>query len=396
LGRIPVGASDYATDRYTLDDTGTDVTPDSSEGNRPAADTSLAKFSIERDKKSLIPYIKAALAVKPGLRFWASPWTPPVWMKTGYKKNSGADASQNAKKPSYFDGGNMKSDEATLKAHAQYLIKFIQAYKAEDINIETIAPQNEPNYDQNYPSCLWDSKLFASYVGKYLGPALKDAGLGTKVMLGAMSNGDSTDKDQAVVSAVMGDSTAKSFISVVGVQWSMMEKLSSYKSSLGSIPVWVSELKCGNYPWNPSGYPKYAEPAPNDQAYGVEVWGYIRDAIKAGVSGFNAWNMVLDKMGKGIDTTRAWAQNSMLVVDGGKITKTPAYYVLRHFSQFVAPGAKVVGTSGGDAIAFKNPDGTYVAVMYSKSSKSNYIAKVGGKMLQFSMPADGWATVVYK
>jgi glucosylceramidase len=395
MGRIPIGASDYATSRYTLDDTGTDVTPDSSESNRPAADTALTKFSITRDQSKLLPYVKAAQTLKPSIRFWASPWTPPVWMKTGYAKGDGSGGT--VKRPSYYDGGTMRTDDATLKAHAQYLVKFVQEYAKQNITIETIAPQNEPNFEQNYPSCLWSSANFTSFVGKHLGPAIKDAGLGTKIMLGAMSNGDAADKDQAIVSAVMADSTAKSFISVVGVQWSMMEKLSSYKSTLGNLPVWVSEHKCGNYPWNPPNYPPYiSAKAPNDIPYAVESWGYIRDAIKAGVTAYNAWNMILDPVGKGIDTSRDWAQNSLLTVSGGKITKTPTYWVFRHVSQFAAPGGKVVATTGSsvDSIGFKNPDGSLVAVIYnSGAAKSTFTVSIGGKKLQFAMPAAAWATV---
>ena len=120
----------------------------------------------------------------------------------------------------------------------------------------------------------------------------------------------------------------------------------------------------------------------------------IRDAIKAGVSGFNAWNMVLDKMGKGIDTTREWSQNALLVVDSGQVMPTPAYFVFRHFSQFVEPGASAVATIGGDAVAFKNPDGSLVAVMYNAgSANSSYVVSIGGKKQRFAMPASGWATI---
>ena len=68
MGRIPIGASDYALQRYTDDET--------------ANDTSLSSFSISQDMNYLIPYVKAAQAVNGSLRFWASPWTPPTWMKT--------------------------------------------------------------------------------------------------------------------------------------------------------------------------------------------------------------------------------------------------------------------------------------------------------------------------
>jgi glucosylceramidase len=105
--------------------------------------------------------------------------------------------------------------------------------------------------------------------------------------------------------------------------------------------------------------------------------------------------MVLNKGGMGIDNTRKWPQNALIVADSGTLTMTPAYYAFRHFAQFVVPGAKVVTTTGGDAVAFKNPDGSIVAVMNSTSANSNYVVAIGGKKFQFAMP-NGWATIRYK
>ncbi len=390
-GRIPMGASDYAMSRYTDDDgTFTDVTPNSS--NRQAADSSMGNFSVSRDGQKLIPYIKAAQAVNPGLRFWSSPWTPPVWMKTGY--NTTQAGSMSGWHASYYDGGNMSTDSATLTAYAQYYTKFVQGYKDQGINIEIVSPQNEPGYQQNYPSCLWDKTTYTSWV-KTLGQAMSS--LGVKVMLGTLSN-NSSGQDEATAQAVLADSTAKGLVTVVGVQWGVLDDLVSGSFSSGGLPVWATEHKCGNYPWNPSGSPAYnSTQAPNDQAYGVESWGYIKNAITKGkVTAYNAWNMVLNKSGLGIDTSRDWKQDALLVADSGTVTPTPAYYVFRHLSQYVVPGATVVGTSGGDAVAFKNPDGSLVAIMYnSGSANSSYIVKIGGKMLQFAMPGAGWATVKY-
>jgi glucosylceramidase len=401
-GRIPIGASDYAESRFTLEDTtGADPAPNSGETNRPAADTALASFSLTRDEQKLIPYIKAAQGVNPDLRFWASPWTPPVWMKTGYKKNSGADSSQNAKKPSYYDGGNMKSDAATLTAYAEYYKKFVQGYKDKGISIEIVSPQNEPGYDQNYPSCLWDATTYKTFIGTYLGPAMMP--LGVKIMLGSLSN-DQTDFSIAMSAA--SDSKAKPFLAVIGAQWNTLDKTRLDGLNSG-LPVWASEHKCGNYPWNPSSgcgdssdsCPAYnSSKAPNDFAYGVESWKYIRNAIKTvKVTSYNAWNMVLDSGGLGIDTSRDWKQNALLVASGGSVTPTPFYWVFRHLSQYVNGGkASVVATTGGDAVAFKNDDGSIVVVAYnSGGANSNFIVQIGSKKLQFAMPASGWATLKY-
>jgi glucosylceramidase len=388
MGRIPIGASDYADDRYTLDMTASPDDPTANgETARPPADTSMAKFSIERDTKKLIPYIQAALKINPNLRLWGSPWTPPVWMKTGYKSDSGAPGGGTAVRPSYYDGGSMKTDATTRGALAQYFVKWIQAYKSKGITVETVAPQNEPNYDQNYPSCLWDKTNYTNFV-KDLASAFKTANLTTKIMLGTMSNAGG---DADIVTSVMADSSAKSSVSVIGVQWGMVGNASSYVSQ-HKLPVWVTEHRCGNYPWDTA---TYKSTAPNDLAYAQESWGLIRDAIKGGVTAYNAWNMVLDNVGLGIDTSRQWAQNALLTVANGTITQTPTYYVFRHLSQYVAAGAKVVSATGSnDALAFKNPNGSFVAVVYSDSAKSNYTVSLAGKTLQFSMPANGWATVV--
>ena len=403
-GRIPMGASDYALVRYTNDDTGTDVAANSSGSNRPPADTSTSMFSIARDGMYLIPYIKAAQAVKPGIRFWASPWTPPVWMKTGYKTDNGSGGT--AVKPSYFDGGNMVTgNTANLTAYAQIFTKFVNAYKGMGINIEVVSPQNEPGYDQNYPSCLWDSATYVSFIKSYLGPAMMS--IGVKVMLGTMSNaGDGGRNDINIATAVLADSTAKSFLSVAGAQWGVLEKVNGGQT-FGGLPIWATEHKCGNYPWNPAtGCGEASSPcpaynmsmAPNDHAYGVESWIYLRNAITKGkVTAYNAWNMVLNRYGLGNDMSRHWGQNALLVADGGSVTATPTYYVFRHLAQYVVPDAMVVGTSGGDAVAFKNPDGSIVVAAYnSGAANSNYVVAIGGKKYQFAMPGNGWATVRYK
>ncbi len=369
FGRIPMGASDYAMSRYTDDEVASGQT-----------DPTMAGFSITRDQQYLIPFIKAALAVKPDIRLWSSPWTPPTWMKTG------PFLAGNQVSP--FDGGNMTDSDSILKANAQYFVKFVQGYSQQGITIEAVAPQNEPSYAQNYPSCIWATSLFTKFVGQYLGPAFDSAGLSTKIMLGTMS---ASSGDGAIVTSVMGNAAAKSYIKVLGYQWTMLNSVASAKSY--NLPIWQTEHQCGNYPWA-SGYVSAA--APNDQAYGVESWGLLRNWIKAGVTAYSAWNMVLDTVGKGIDTTRDWAQNALLAINTSSktINVTPTYYVFRHMSQFVDPGAKVVATTGGDALAFKNPSGSIVTVMYNSGAATTYTVSVGGKLLQFAMPANGWATIV--
>jgi len=364
-GRIPMGATDYSIDRYSLDEVPAGQT-----------DTAMASFSTTRDEQKLIPFVKAAQAVKGDLRFWASPWSPPTWMKDGPFNDD-----------SSFDGGSMKKDDATLAAFALYFVKFVQAYKQKGITVEVVSPQNEPGYSGTYPTCAWAPATYATFVGKHLGPALSQAGLDTKIMLGTFNAGTG---DTSIVSTVMGDATASAKIGVLGYQWGMLDSVKADQKYMR--PIWETEHKCGNYPW---GTPFNDKIAPNDPAYAVESWGLFRDWIKAGVTAYGVWNLVLDTVGNGIDSKRVWPQNALLTIDTAtkKLNLTPTYYVYRHLSQFVAPGAVVLGTTGGDALAFKNPNGTIVTVMYNSGAAKSYVLAVGGKKWQFQMPSGGWATV---
>jgi glucosylceramidase len=356
-GRIPVGSSDYALSRYSLNET--------------ANDYEMESFSIERDREKLIPYIHAAQAVKADIKFWASPWSPPTWMK-----DNGA-----------FDRGRMKNDAQTLGAHALYLARFVEEYATEGIDISAIFPQNEAGYEQDYPSCSWSGSQMADYVANQLGPTFEERGLATEIWVGTLSN---PDADNAIGKAVLGNGTAKGYAKGAGFQWGMIDHIGEYKSY--GIRLWQTEHKCGNYPWE-GGYK--ADKAPNDYAYAIESWGLLKNWIGAGVNAYAAWNMVLDTVGRSLDNVRPWNQNALLIVDRNakQLIATPTYYVFRHLAQYTDPGAKRVSTQGGNAIAFKNPDGSIMLALYNEGGAGNITVSALGKTIQFMGPGRGWATV---
>ncbi|HEY0463455.1 MAG TPA: glycoside hydrolase family 30 beta sandwich domain-containing protein, partial [Polyangiaceae bacterium] len=361
-GRLPIGASDYALARYTLAET--------------ANDYDMASFSIAQDKKLLIPYIKAALAIKPDVHLWASPWTPPAWKKDN---NS-------------TDNGNMKDDDKVLKAFALYLEKFVQAYAGEGLKIEAVHPQNEPGYINPYPSCGWTGALYIKFIRDYLGPLFEKDKVPAEIWCGTMSN----QSDGTIATNLANDAKAMAYVKGFGLQWNTRSDISSLKSK--NVPIMQTEHKCGNYDfatdyWSQSSYS--ASKPQNDYAYGVESWKNIKDWVGSGVNSYSAWNMVLDTLGTNLNATKPWHQNALLVVDRAakKLIATPAYYVFRHLSYFVAPKATVIGTSGGDALAFKNPDGAIVVVMYNSGAAKMATVSLGGTKFQFDMPANGWATV---
>lgn len=358
MARIPIGSSDYGLSRYSLNDS---QTPDPEMNN----------FSIDRDRMHLIPYIKAALAVKPDLEMWGSPWSPPPWMK-----------SNNA-----YDRGNMLDEH--LGAHALYLARFVEEYAKEGIEVVAVQPQNEPGYLQDYPSCGWSGEQMARYIREHLGPLFAERLPNTEVWLGTLSNPQS---DHQIGQTVVNNAGARAFLSGVGMQWGMQQHASYYVQQ--GLTVMQTEHQCGNFP---SDSPDYASrPAPNDHAYALESWGLMQNWLTSGVNSYLAWNMVLNTMGRNLDQLRPWNQNALLVVDeaAGTLRVTPTYYVFRHFSQYIEPGAKRVATQGGQALAFKNPDGSIVTVVHNNGgSPAQTTIAVGGATVQFEVPPRGWATL---
>lgn len=135
LGRTPVACSDYSFGYYSYNDVKDDYT--------------MRNFSIDRDRFILIPYIKEALKLRPDLKMWASPWTPPAWMKVNehYSQKSsgieGTDIGHNRLDPARNVLGNVtgfKMQQGYLQAYALYFSKYVQAYKKNGITISMLMP----------------------------------------------------------------------------------------------------------------------------------------------------------------------------------------------------------------------------------------------------------------
>lgn len=342
-GRAPIGASDYALDRYTLDEA--------------PGDFAMERFSIERDKQRLIPFIKAALKLRPDLRLWASAWTPPTWMKD----NGG------------FDGGAMKDDARVYAAYALYLAKYVESYRGEGIDVSMVVPQNEPAQLTRYPSCDWSPAQYVTFIKDHLAPTFKSRGLGTQIFVGTINRGDWD------VLSVLKDADTAAVISGVGLQWGGLAHVAPVHAAHPALPIMQSETECGNQHSKPGYDP---DKPPNDFAYAAYTFRKFRDFISRGASSYMLWNMVLDEHGKNIDSERPWPQNSAIVVNRRtkQVTYTPMFWVTKHFSSLIEPKARVVATSGAyaDHIAFQNPDGTLVVELLNDGADAVQLTIAAG------------------
>ena len=320
--RTPIGASDFAMSPYSLDDADTD-------------DYSIAHFSIDRDKERLIPYIKAALALNPDLKLWAVPWSPPGWMKTSHN----------------VIGGSINADPEVLDALALYFEKYVQAYQAEGIPLVMVMPQNEPTQNTNYPSCLWKGTQLQTFIRDHLGPKFKADAVKCDIWLGTFTN-----SDYSYVGPTVDDPQTLAFVKGASFQWTGNKACARVHKDHPDVPLMQSETICGN------GH--------NDWKYAESQFDLIKTYMDAGVSSYMLWNMVLDEAGR---STGNWVQCAPITVNKSTkaITYNPQYYIFKHFSYYVRPGAHYLAVTGnyGDKAAFLNSDGEEILEVKNSSTQ---------------------------
>lgn len=358
LARLPIGASDFSVDAYSLDDA--------------PGDLALSRFSIERDRKQLIPFVKGAMEVRSSLKCWGSPWSPPAWMKTN----------------NHYSKGSLKWEPAILRAYAAYLIRWIEAYRAAGINIYGLAPQNESNIASAYPSCLWTGEQLREFIADYLGPALRERKANVELWLGTL-NGDPSNRGDNInyrAAAVLEDPKAGAFVTGITFQYDSRNLIGSAGELYPDKKLMQSETECNG--------------GANSWADAQRLYQLMKHYIDGGAGSYFAWNMVLDETGM---STWKWKQNALITVDqaNGKVAYNGEYFVMRHFSRFVKPGAKRVLATGvwGDKIAFANPDGSMVVVIGNSADKPlQHILTIGGRAgndtLDVMLPAGSINTFV--
>jgi glucosylceramidase len=362
--RVPIGANDYAMDRYSL--------------NENAHDYEMKHFSIERDRIRIIPYIKEALSIQPKLRLWGSAWTPPTWMKDN----------------KLYDSGNFIDDPRMYRAYALYLLRFIRAYRQEGLPVEAVAVQNEPGTLTNYPSCDWTPAQYLTFIRDHLGPLFEKEGLHDAIMLGTFNQPNNVSHALTVLL----DPTARRFVSLAGLQWYALCLADQMRVFAPGLTVWQTETDCGNWFWMPNHDPDMPQ---NDILYAGFTWDKIRDYLKAGATVYELWNMVLGPDGKSIDSKKPWPQNSMITVDPStkQVRYTPLFGAIGSFSKFVPPGSRMIETEGlapeADALAFLDPSGRVVVALYNrKSGPATTRIRVGRSVYSIQLPQQSFATLV--
>ncbi len=365
-------------------------------------DKELKQFSVDEDKADIIPMIKDAMAVsKNGFKIISSPWTAPPWMKDNKSWLGGKLL------PEYYD------------TWALFFSKYIDAYKAEGIDIWGFTVENEPlGNNNNWESMNFSPAEMTGFVKNYLGPKLKSDGHNVKILGYDQNRGDELKQ---WVDVMYKDEASSKYYDGIAVHWyastydwfpeslQYAHKKAPSKHLIqteacidGIVPkwkddqwYWSKEAKDWGWDWAPADqkylHPKY-----------VPVFRYARDIIGClnnWVDGWVDWNMVLDKQG-GPNWFKNWCGAPILVdPDKDEVYITPLYYVMAHFSKYIRPEAKRIGFENSDkdlmVTAAQNPDGSIIAVVLNQEAEAKSFAFIlGKKSTKISISANALQTIV--
>ena len=336
LARTNIHSCDFSSGSYTYVDD---------------KDAALKSFSVAHDKEFRIPMIKQAIASAGGkLTTYASPWSPPAWMKD----------SKNMLK-----GGKLLPE--FYQPWAEYYVKFIKAYEAEGIPMWGLSVQNEPMATQTWESCIYTGEEERDFIKNHLGPTLHKAGMADKKLIAWDHNRDLMYQR---ASTVLDDPEAAKYVWGIGFHW--------YESWTGGGNIYDNVKRVAEtYPDKNLIFTEgCAESFKMDKINGWN-WGemYGRSMINDfnnGTVAWTDWNILLDEIGGPNHVGNFCFAPVHADTKTGQIYYMNSFYYIGHFSKFIRPGAKriISSASRGQFLttAFINTDGKIAVIVMNQSN----------------------------
>jgi glucosylceramidase len=354
VARLCIGSSDYAAHLYSFD-----------EGE---PDPELTRFSIDHDKAYILPVLRQTREINPDLFLLGSPWSPPGWMKAGGS----------------MLGGSMR--KRYYAPYARYFVKFLEAYAAEGVKVNAVTVQNEVDTDQDgrMPACLWGQEYEMEFVAGHLGPQFDQAGLETRIWI---LDHNYNLAGRAI--AELDDPRVARYVD--GVAWH------GYAGHARAMTR-VHEAHPTKHMYWTEGGSDYNDPRylTNWSHWGSTFTGILRNWSRCIIS----WNLALDE--KGRPNIGPFSCGGMLTIHSAaeEITRSGLYWAMAHFSRSIRRGARRIESHGNfegiSHVAFRNPDGSTVAVITnSAASGQKQLVRIGASETEANLPADSITTVTW-
>jgi len=363
LCRTTIGSCDYSDESYSYAPV---------EG-----DKELKYFTIEHDEKDRIPFIKAAQKLAGNdLKLFASPWSPPAWMKSNHD---------------VLYGGTLKPEYD--QTWADYFVKYLKAFEKEGIPIWGITVQNEPMAVQIWESCIFTAEEERDFVKNHLGPTLAKNDLsGVKLMIWDHNRGIMYQRAQVVYD----DPETSKYVWGTGFHWYVGDHYDNVRLVHDAYPdkhLIYTEAGLGR--------------GPLDDAGKVNDWGVSEHLAKSMIADLNNWtegwvfwNLLLDETGGPCHVGCHGLAPIMFDRRKNELVYLNTYYVFGHFSRFIKPGAKrIIATSNDDnllATACLNPDGKVAVVVLNVGNQETlFQVWTDKKAVKATLPSQSIATFIF-
>ena len=306
--RLTLGASDLNSFVFSYDD-------------MPAGkeDFKLKNFSLAQDLKDVVPVMYEILGINPNITIMSSPWSAPVWMK-----ESGD-----------VRGGRLRKD--CYRVYAEYFAKYVKAMAKEGIHIDAVTIQNEPLNSRNTPSMPWDPADQIEFVKDHLGPVFEAEGIDTDIIV---FDHNCDRPDYAL--AIYNDPEAAKYVEGAGFHHYRgdLSAMSYVYEARPDKKIYFTEQMTTERP----GSEKIAISSP--------VKRLIIGITRNWSSNVILWNLAADPLNDPhTDNGGCSMCQGAITIDGDKVTRNIAYYVIAHASKLVPPGSKrIFSTAPGERV----------------------------------------------
>lgn len=351
--RLSIGASDLNDHVFSYDDLPAGAT-----------DFELKSFDLNQDKLDVIPVLKEILSINPLIKILASPWSAPAWMKTNNN----------------IQGGHLKIN--CYGVYAAYFLKYIKAMKTNGITIDAVTLQNEPFNDGNTPSMQLFAKEQALFIKKYIGPLFKAKGIKTKIIL----YDHNCDAPEYPIS-ILTDAEAAKYVDGSGFHLyaGPITALTKVHNAFPDKQLYFTEMMVTNR---------------NGFAIANPVDYILIGAIRNWSRNIILWNLAADQFNKPhTDNGGCAGCQGAITIDGNKVSRNLAYYVIAHASKFIPAGSVRVASNANELlpnVAFKTPAGKTVLIVANKEKLAQkFNISVSGKFLQSDIPGGSVATFIW-
>ena len=370
--RVCIGTSDFSDGRPVSDHP---------QGYYTYRDNREEVFSIQADIdmgiiRVLKMVIEEAEKLDQDIKFFASSWSPPAWMKTSGK----------------LIGGTLK--EGYEQELALYFRQFIEAYEQIGIPIHALTIQNEPNFTPStYPgmrlSPEQEKNIAVAVYREFQEVSEVKRKLDTRIWIN-----DHNMNHWKNARKVLDDLHEEGLQHVVkGVAFHHYNSRAS--------PANMSKLH-DLYPDMELQMTEHAE-------WGVSGMYNIQQYFMNWSRSYMYWvpmtTLKLDEHNQGPYNHIPELSPTLFIergTDGSDMFVTPEYYLLSQFSKYIRPGANRLACNPGStdrvtSVAFRNPDRSLVQVLVNQTKTNQaFETKVGERYFRASIPPKTVGTFTWK